>query len=167
MSLRPLSTTPNRSGRADSLNDTIGVRSLQRGRRWQNRHARSGPRNPQSNGELMMGIYLSELHPIWRRVHKDFTPETGGVPTDHWNLTFQCPACGPPYKIAIEIGPEMQSGPPRVWEAYPPVMPSNVDEWARVLTLSPSINHTEAGHGKRHPHCTFHGSIIAGKIIPS
>ena len=113
----------------------------------------------------MAELALSDLNPTFRRVHADFTPETGGVATDEFDLTFRCPSCGPPAVIAIRVGPNMKDAPPhRVWQAMPP-FPGHVDEWAKVLTLAPSIDHTGAGHGKRRPVCSFHGHISNGKVI--
>lgn len=76
-------------------------------------------------------------------------------------LSFDCPACGPPYRIDIPIvlngvGGDLQ---PEIkkWTATTPDV-----SWDR-LTLTPSINNTPGGHGRKKP-CTFHGTITDGIV---
>jgi hypothetical protein len=105
-------------------------------------------------------VALSSLKPIYRRIYKDFDPRTGGTPTDEFELSFTCPVCGPPSRIAINIGPSLDTGR-HIWQVTPaePFM-----GWADVMTVSPSIGWENVGHGKHRPPCTFHGHIIAGKV---
>lgn len=109
----------------------------------------------------MTEVALSSLNPNYRRIHKDFTPETGGVPTDEFDLTFQCPACGPPKIIAIKIGPAMDAAR-NVWQVTPAVPFMG---WVDVMTVQPSIDQSSVGHGKHRSPCTFHGHIVDGKVV--
>lgn len=109
----------------------------------------------------MGDVPLSELKPVYRRIFKDFTPETGGVPTDEFELSFTCPVCGPPSRIVIKVGPVLDV-PRHVWQATPA---EPFIGWVDVMTVSPSIGWETVGHGKRRPPCTFHGHIINGKVI--
>jgi hypothetical protein len=70
--------------------------------------------------------------------------------------------CGPPYRIDIPIvlngqGANLQPDVPK-WTATTPDL-----GWDH-LTVTPSINNTPGGHGRKKP-CTFHGSIVDGKVI--
>lgn len=104
---------------------------------------------------------LSSLNPLWRRVFMNFTPETGGDPTDEFELTFRCPVCGPPAIIAIKVGPSMDAAR-HVWQIVPaePFL-----GWADEVTIQPSIDNTRCGHGPRRPPCAFHGSVVNGKVV--
>lgn len=111
---------------------------------------------------------LSDLGPSWGVVNdRNLTPENhmGGDPTDMFWLRFICPACGPPYIIAITVGLEVRDHAAgtdgRCWKATP--MPDGVD-WPSRVTIEPSIDFTHAGHGRRHPTCSFHGTIINGEV---
>lgn len=106
---------------------------------------------------------LSSLSPQWWTIYRDFTPETGGVATDRSQLVFVCPRCGPPHRVTIYVGPTMDFET-RTWQATP--LPDAPD-WPERVTIVPSINYTVAGHGPKHPHCTFHGSIINGEVLPA
>jgi hypothetical protein len=122
----------------------------------------------------MNGIPLIDLKPVWRRVYVNRTPENrmGGEPTDMFELDFICPTCGSPYIIGIKVAPEMRETPDhRCWKADP--MPdgsaigSEAPSWPSRLTVTPSIDYTHAGHGRRHPTCSFHGHIINGQVVLS
>jgi hypothetical protein len=95
-------------------------------------------------------------------VYRDFTPENGGVPTNQYQLMFDCPICGPPYSVSIYVGLEPPSDSPRRWHVDSLPVDGN---WVKTLTVSPSIDNTKAGHGRKHPVCGFHGSIVNGEII--
>ena len=77
-------------------------------------------------------------------------------------LQFNCPVCGPPYTIDIPIvlngeGAQVQLEVPK-WTA------TTTDLSWDHLTVTPSINNTPAGHGRKKA-CTFHGSIVDGKVL--
>ncbi len=105
---------------------------------------------------------LSDLKPAWGRLYRDrhLTPDNGGIPTDGYWLQFICPACGPPFVVTINVGP-VQQDDPRQWASSP--LPDGPD-WPSRVTIRPSIDNTPGGHGRRHPTCSFHGSIINGEI---
>lgn len=105
---------------------------------------------------------LANLQPEWRQImrDRDQTPDNGGFPTGNYTLSFTCPACGPPYRISITIGATEDVKTLR-WKSVP--LPDATD-WPSRVTLMPSINNVGAGHGRRHPTCTFHGTITNGKI---
>jgi hypothetical protein len=109
----------------------------------------------------MTEVALSSLRPIYRRVYKNFDPRTGGEPTDEFELSFSCPKCGPPTRIAITVGPNMDAAR-RVWQVSPT---EPFVGWVDVITVSPSIDYSTAGHGKHRPPCPFHGHIVNGKVV--
>lgn len=106
---------------------------------------------------------LSDLNPRWSRIYRDRdqTPDNGGFPTDDFNLQFGCPTCGPKYTISINLGAEPDAVKGR-WAASP--LPDGKD-WPSRVTISPSIDHTRSGHGRRCPSCSFHGHIINGDVL--
>lgn len=110
----------------------------------------------------MTSLRFSALAPKWSRIYRnrELTPDHGGFPTDQWSLQFTCPDCGPPYQVAITIGPTMVQD--RVWQASP--MPDGPN-WPDRVTIVPSIDYTSAGHGRKHPTCPFHAKIINGEIV--
>lgn len=108
---------------------------------------------------------LTELNPMFRRVYRNFDPRTGGEPTDTYEVSFSCPTCGPPCRVAIKVGPTMDAAEHR-WQATPPEPPPD-GSWMNVISLQPSINNTTAGHGPRRPPCTFHGHITSGEVSPA
>ena len=118
----------------------------------------------------MSSIPLVDLKPVWRQVYVNRTMENrmGGEPTDMFELNFICPACGSPYIIGIRVAPEQREAPLRCWKADP--MPgfsaigAEAPDWPSRLTVVPSIDFTHAGHGRRHPTCSFHGSITSGIV---
>lgn len=80
-------------------------------------------------------------------------------------LQFDCPACGPPYRIDIPI---ILNGAKAV-DARSPDMPMWIVttpglSWEGI-TITPSINNTPGGHGRKKP-CLWHGSIINGEVRP-
>lgn len=107
---------------------------------------------------------LSDFSPEFSRHYRDreFTPDRGGFPTDRYSLSFVCPACGPPYRVLIDVGPTVSENP-RTWKAEP--LPEA--GWTDHVTITPSIDNTKAGHGRKHPTCGFHGTIIKGEVVPS
>lgn len=107
---------------------------------------------------------LSALRPEWRAEYVDqhLTADNSGHATGHYFLTFVCPKCGPPHVIHIKIGAEMNQDDHR-WQASP--MPDGVD-WPSRVTITPSINNTNRGHGRRAPVCSFHGNITNGEVVP-
>jgi hypothetical protein len=107
---------------------------------------------------------LLDLSPEFSQhyVDHDKTPDKGGIPIDEYTLKFTCPSCGPPYQILIKIGKEKNEAK-SIWQCSP--MP-NASGWMESVTIVPSINNTKSGgHGRKHPTCNFHGSIIGGKIV--
>jgi hypothetical protein len=77
-------------------------------------------------------------------------------------LTFDCPTCGPPYRIDIPIilngmGADLHPEVPK-WNATTP------DVGWDHLTITPSIDNTPSGHGRKKP-CSFHGSITDGRVV--
>lgn len=106
-------------------------------------------------------IALSALKPIYRRIYKDFDPRTGGIPTEDFNLSFTCPACGSPARISINIGPAIKQAE-HVWQVTPS---EPFIGWVDVMTVSPSIGWETVGHGKHRPPCPFHGHIVNGKVL--
>lgn len=70
-------------------------------------------------------------------------------------LSFDCPRCGPPNRIAILVGDTMQVD--RVWKM---TMPTNGD--LTLITVGPSINNHY--HARMVP-CGWHGSIVNGEIL--
>ncbi len=104
-----------------------------------------------------------ELSPEWRQCVRDFTPETGGILIDEYDLTFTCPACGPPFRVSIKLGLGLQDEKTHRWQAN--ILPDGAS-WPDRLTLIPSIDNTRSGgHGRKHPTCLFHGSIVKGEIV--
>jgi hypothetical protein len=96
---------------------------------------------------------LSELNPIYRK----------NSDRDEYSLQFDCPVCGNPYRILIIVGLTMrESKECRVWKVSH--LPDGPD-WVNTVTITPSINNTTAGHGRKHPTCGFHGTIVNGEII--
>ena len=57
----------------------------------------------------------------------------------------------------------MRDTPNRCWK-YNRAPPES-GGWFSVLSIFPSINNTEAGHGRKHPACGFHGTIVNGDVI--
>ena len=107
---------------------------------------------------------LKDFRPEWRAEYRDrhLTPDNGGFPTGRYDLSFVCPACGPPGIVCIKIGPSVDAAS-HCWEAHP--MPDGAD-WPSRVTITPSINNTTVGHGPRRPPCTFHATIVGGRILP-
>lgn len=107
---------------------------------------------------------LADLKPSFSRVYKDrhLTADNGGFPTDTYILSFQCPKCEEGARVIIKVGPSADASGP-CWQASP--MPPDLVGWQNHATISPSINYTTCGHGKKRPPCTFHGSIIDGKVV--
>lgn len=110
---------------------------------------------------------LSELRPEWYEIMRDFTPETGGFPTGNFSLMFTCPSCGAPYQININLTPGPPDEPKRLWHMSEAPSAANYPHWPERVTITPSINNTNSGHGRKHPYCGFHGSISGGEIILS
>ena len=104
---------------------------------------------------------LSELNPRWGAMVDNFTPETGGVPNGSFQLSFDCPTCGPPSQIMIRIGSVVDFSLAQ-WKFN--VAPNGI-EWTDHLTIEPSIDNSNGNHGRKHPTCSFHGSIIDGDVI--
>jgi hypothetical protein len=93
----------------------------------------------------------------------ELNPSCRQAPTFPIRLEFDCPACGPPYRIDIPVilngeGANLQ---PEVkkWTATTPDL-----SWERI-TITPSINNTPGGHGRKKP-CAWHGSITNGEVQP-
>lgn len=105
---------------------------------------------------------FAELNPQWWIEYRDreLTPDHGGIPTGNYDLRFTCPACGAPHVITIKIGPSICENPRR-WRADP--MPGGAD-WPERVTITPSIDNTKSGHGRKHPSCSFHGNIVLGVV---
>lgn len=95
---------------------------------------------------------FTDLHPI--------CTGTSGGPI---RLRFDCPACGPPFTIDIPIilnGTKAQGAPEiPLWTVTTPGL-----SWEGT-TITPSINNTPGGHGRKKP-CPWHGSIINGEVHP-
>lgn len=108
---------------------------------------------------------LADLSPSYcqLRVDQDQTPDRAGVPIPYWSLMFDCPVCGPPYRIQMILGAVAGDTPyGRVWAASE--LPGLDASWIHRVTTSPSIDNTKAGHGRKHPSCDFHGHIEHGEI---
>jgi len=78
-------------------------------------------------------------------------------------LEFDCPVCGPLYRVDIPVvlngdGEGLQPEVPK-WKVTTVGL-----AWDRT-TISPSINNTPGGHGRKKL-CTWHGSIIDGEVRP-
>ena len=112
-------------------------------------------------------LRLSSLKPEGSRYYRDRekTADLGGFPTNEYDLSFVCPACGFPFVIGIRVGPEVKDKPVRCWRYN--IEPYSTSDWMERFTLQPSIDNTKAGHGRKHPNCGFHGSIVNGEIVPS
>lgn len=111
-----------------------------------------------------MAARLSDLSPEFGRQYSDreITPDGGGIPIDRWSLSFICPACGPPYRVMINIGPVAAEND-RQWKAVPLPVENG---WIERVNITPSIDNTRAGHGRKHPSCGFHATIVNGEIVP-
>jgi hypothetical protein len=73
-------------------------------------------------------------------------------------LTFDCPKCGPPYRISIHCHQGEPDAARALWKW---AMPPGVNDWDRI-TIDPSIsNH----HHGRKP-CGYHLSVINGEVVP-
>lgn len=70
-------------------------------------------------------------------------------------LSFNCPRCGPPHRIAILVGDTVQAN--RVWKMS---VPRNGN--LTLVTVEPSINNHY--HARMKP-CGWHGSIINGEVL--
>lgn len=85
----------------------------------------------------------------------------GGSPL---RLSFDCPACGPPYRIDIPIilngQGEMLRPEMKKWVVTTPDL-----SWGRT-TINPSINNTPGGHGRKKP-CPWHGTVTDGIVRPA
>lgn len=105
---------------------------------------------------------LVDLKPEWRRIYRDrhLTADNGGTPTDDYELMFACPCCGPPCRIIIKVGATTDPAQPR-WAVHP--LPDGPG-WPTRVTITPSIDYTKAGHGRKRAACTFHGNIIDGEV---
>lgn len=95
---------------------------------------------------------LSELKPRMQQA------SSGAI-----DLSFDCPLCGVPYRVCIRANvngrtPALNGIP--VWQVTVPEPPNF--SWDAV-TVSPSINNTPGGHGRKKP-CTWHGHIINGEV---
>lgn len=123
---------------------------------------RSPPRVSRISTRTGQAMKLMDLNPQWSMVYRDFTPETGGIPTDDYNMSFRCPTCGPPGIVHVKIGPRHPDAADHRWQATP--MPPDGPDWPSRLTLVPSINNIGVGHGPRHPGCSFHGTISCGEV---
>jgi hypothetical protein len=94
----------------------------------------------------------------------DLNPSARQGPGCPITLTFTCPACGPPYTVNIPVvlnGEGGQAGREDIqkWQVTTPDL-----SWDRT-TITPSINNTPGGHGRKKP-CPWHGSIVNGEIVP-
>lgn len=70
-------------------------------------------------------------------------------------LSFDCPRCGAPHRIAILVGNVIQAD--TIWKMN---VPSGGD--LTLVTVQPSINNHY--HAKMKP-CGWHGSIINGEVL--
>lgn len=104
---------------------------------------------------------LTELHPSWGALVDNFTPETGGTLNGSYSLCFDCPTCGSPRQIMIRVGPIADF---KLLQWKFSIAPNGID-WTDHLTVEPSINNVNGSHGRKHPWCSFHGSIIDGEIV--
>jgi hypothetical protein len=73
------------------------------------------------------------------------------------SLTFDCPRCGPPYTVNVPIILNGQRVGPDIpmWALTAPDPPNF--SWDAV-TITPSIDITTCGHGRKKP-CNWHGNI--------
>jgi hypothetical protein len=89
-------------------------------------------------------------------------------PTLHWSpgakehthqLEFDCPRCGPPFRIMVNCSTEKMRAEGGVWKITI-AEPTDGDYWGCV-SLTPSIhNHN---HGRKKP-CGFHCVITDGEL---
>lgn len=100
---------------------------------------------------------LSALLSDCRKVY----PDDPTYPPDTWRLSFVCPICGPPGIVTVHIGPTRMESPRRWQWSCDPASPDFTDK----VTLQPSINNTEQGHGSHRPRCSFHGNILNGYVV--
>jgi hypothetical protein len=78
----------------------------------------------------------------------------------YWQLTFDCPRCGPPFRVFVCVLPGPAPNIPGVWGiTLPPGR--ELDDWSGV-TLTPSIQNNHHGRAT----CGFHCSIIDGEVHP-
>lgn len=94
----------------------------------------------------------------------DLNPTCRQAPGYPIRLEFDCPACGPPYRIDIPVilnGQGGNSGDPGIkrW-----TVTTDGLSWDRA-TITPSIDNTPGGHGRKKP-CSWHGSITNGEVRP-
>ncbi len=105
---------------------------------------------------------LSERNPVYRQV---WTYDKDGQPlaaTPLYELSFDCPRCGPPHRAVIKVGTEAANEKVPRWHAAS--LPTAAS-WTDDLTVEPSIWLAHQAHGLRGPDCHAHFSIIAGEII--
>lgn len=93
---------------------------------------------------------LSALNPM------RWNPDEKG----EFDLKFDCPYCGKPYQVWIKCS--VKSAANGVWQVSS--LPDGVG-WEDTVTITPSINYTTCGHGRKKPNCSFHGTIINGEIV--
>jgi hypothetical protein len=99
---------------------------------------------------------------VGERAFAELNPACRQAPGCAIRLEFDCPVCGPPYRIDIPVvlngeGAQLQPEVPK-WTATTPDI-----SWDR-LTVTPSIDNTPGGHGRKKP-CPFHGSIVDGQVM--
>jgi hypothetical protein len=95
---------------------------------------------------------LSELHPRF-----------GQAVNRPMYLTFDCPTCGEPYRVSIPVNVNGMTGGADfpVWQCSAPTPPDF--SWD-AITVSPSIDNTPSGHGRKKS-CSWHGNIINGEVL--
>jgi hypothetical protein len=90
---------------------------------------------------------LADLHPVVTAAGKGDLNE----------LTFDCPRCGPPYRICVYMRLHGPAGNGVwAWEMGPPGQLENI-------TVNPSIDNPNHGRKKV---CGFHCTITNGDVIP-
>ena len=94
----------------------------------------------------------------------DLNPSIGKHPDkpNWWCLSFDCPTCGPPYRIAVNT---IEGSPPDQTQALWSISFGDTQDIRESLTIVPSINnHRPMGHGRKKS-CSWHGNITNGIVV--
>lgn len=95
---------------------------------------------------------FSELHP-------EMTGMSGPEDGPRYNqLTFDCPKCGPPFRIQIHCHQGEPDAKRALWHWH---TSAGLYGWD-VMTISPSISNHH--HGRRE--CGCHLSVTDGEVLP-
>jgi hypothetical protein len=95
-------------------------------------------------------VKLSLLEPVlsWSPSQTSYTHQ----------LSFNCPTCGPPYKILVNVvlGNDLSKRPDAAWL----LTFGNPTDWNSASVVPSIVNHN---HGRKKK-CSFHGTITSGEV---